>query len=470
MNRILAATCTAVLLVSPQLLRAQTAALTGSVDVDVSTGFLGADLCIEAIPMQGDTASFMLNRGLNVKRVHDGRGMTLPHETAAELQGVGLRYSVALDLSSGAAPTVCVTYSGAFPVYDVAAGDYRPQDGSSVIAFNGRTLRARGEAGWYPAPMDEAGSGSARDLAYQLTVRCPTCTHIYINGSSPACGPEAELRSDVPREPFLLAGDYPLQTVREVHFLGEAVSVDTAELFLNRVGEVQDFYEGFLGVPFGDPIDVVRIIPVRFDRRGQFWGFFADPALGLVGLTIGDFVEILGEQSHPARPAVLGALAHELAHRYFPGMIARRSAYFQLFSEPFANYLDLKATQHFYGEDVYQERVRALARRVIEGPDLPPLPDAEPEDLSTDAYRYGYAPLLLLSLEQSVGEPQMRTLLNALLTVPEAERPDADYALLRRTALGAGIAPAVWRAWEADCVMPAVSQNGCLQEFIDFGR
>lgn len=203
---------------------------------------------------------------------------------------------------------------------------------------------------------------------------------------------------------------------------------------------------------------------MRYDRPGQFWGFFADPALGLVGLTIVEFVEILGENDHPARPAVLAVLAHELAHRYFGGTIS--GPFYQFFSEPFATYLDLKATQHFHGEEVYQERVRALGQRVVEGPDLPSLPVAEPEDLSADAYRYGYAPLLLVTLEQELGEARMRDLLHALLTSPKGERGSADYTFLRRTAELSGVPDSAWHAWEEKCLRPAISDNQCLRDLI----
>lgn len=90
----------------------------------------------------------------------------------------------------------------------------------------------------------------------------------------------------------------------------------------------------------------------------------------------------------------------------------------------------------------------------------------EPEDLSTDEYRYGYAPLLLLTLERKLGDGRMRALLNTLLTALEAERGAADYAFLRRTAELSGIPDSAWHAWEEECLMPTISENKCLVDII----
>lgn len=312
--------------------------------------------------------------------------------------------------------------------------------------------------------MDSAG-GAARDhLTYRIRVRCPACTRLYLNGAPPRPGPEAELASSVPRELVLWIGDYPAAEVDGTAFLGEAVAADTARMFLARVGEIQRFYAEWLGVPYGPGPDVLRITPVARFGRYQFWGFFADPALGLVGrITLGDFVQILGDPQHPGRAPLLGVLAHELAHRYFGGMLGVAGAHGQLFGEPFASYLDLKARRHFLGDDAYAGGIAAMRARALDGPDLPALDTAAPAAVGADRYRYAVAPLLLLALESAVGEGRMRAFLHALLTAPADERAALDYAGMRRIALRSGIPAEAWAEWEARCVRPPLSRNACLQ-------
>jgi hypothetical protein len=450
------------LAVSATPVRAQAPLLTGTIEIGLTAGTLRADVCLADLPVHGDTVRFLLHRGLNLKGLRDEDGAVLSHSTRRELDGVAVAYDAVGVVGSR---ELCLEYVGAFPVYAVEAGDYRASDGSSVIAFNGLTVRARGETRWYPTPTDPASGRTFEALRYRLRVECDDCDHVYLNGADPAAGPSAMLQSDEARELLLFAGDYPFTTVDGVHFLGESVAPDIARRFVALMAEVQDFYAGWLGVDYGEPIDVLRIVPVRFDRPGQFWGFFSDPALGLVGLSIAQFVEILGEPDHPARAPVLGALTHELAHRFFAGGLAAESESFQLFSEPFATYLDLEATRHFHGEEAYVRRVHALAARALEGPPLTPLDRAGPDELAQDRYRYGYAPLVLLALERRVGALRMRALLRELVTAPAARRARADYGFLRAAAGLAGVGAAEWRRWEVECVAPPIGENHCLQDF-----
>jgi hypothetical protein len=243
------------------------------------------------------------------------------------------------------------------------------------------------------------------------------------------------------------------------------VDPDTARIFVEHLQEIQGFYATYLEVPFGTPIDYWRIIPVRHDAPFQLWGFFSEPMIGVTGIALTDFVQILTDAAHPARTALHGFLAHELAHRYFKGRLG--GPYNELFGEPFANYLDLKATRHFHGEEAYRERLQALHSQVFAGPVLPRLDQADPHTLGSDVYRYRYAPLLLFALEREIGEVQMRRVLHELLTAPAAEQANADYAFFRRTATRSGVPEASWQRWENDCMEPPISGNRCLKDLLD---
>jgi hypothetical protein len=443
--------------------------LSGTLEVTVGKGGMAGDMCLAGLPAEGDTLRFVLHRGLNVKRVRDATGAAVPHMVEPEPHGVGLRYAVqgpAPDTAPGAgAPRrVCVEYAGVFPVYDVAAGDYRHTDNMGVVAFNGRTLRALSPARWYPVPY-HAGIGHVQEpVTFDLRVRCASCDWIYVSGLPPRPGPEAAFVSDAPRALGILAGAYPVQEVAGTRFLGEQVAPDSARRFVEHLAEIQRFYEELLEVPFGESPDILRIVPVRPDRPGQLWGFFSDPIIGLVGLPIGEFVRILDDADHPARPLVHGFLAHELAHRYFSGALA--GPFNQLFGEPFANYLDLKVTRRFQGEAAYLGRLRALQGEVLAGPALPPMDEADGHTLADDDYRYRYAPLLLLALEREIGEDRMRRVLHELLTAPEAEQAHADFPFFRRAALRAGVPEPAWHRWEEACMRPPVAHNRCLRELL----
>lgn len=439
----------------------QAAHLTGRVEVDLPRGGITADLCLAGARGAGDTTWFALNPGMNVKRIRNAAGAPLPFVTTYA-DGVP-RFAVHDTSGAGRRAAICVEYTGAFPVYHIHAGDYRTSDNSSVIAFTPSTLRARGETNWYPAPVSPSDGAVNGHLTYAVRVRCTACTRLYLNGAPPREGPEADFVSPVPRELVLWIGEYPAQVVDGTALLGEAVAVDTARMFLARVGEIRRFYEEWLGVPYGPAPDVLRITPVSRFGRFQFWGFFADPALALAGrITIGDFAAILGDSLHPARAPLLGVLAHELAHRYFANMVAPQGPYASLFSEPFASYLDLQARRHFVGDEAYRAGVTTMRNVALEGPDLPALDTASAAVIGSDRYRYGVAPLLLVALEHEVGRERIRGFLRALLTAPE--HIGTGYPAMRRIALRSGIPAAAWERWERRCVRPPLSGNACLRD------
>ncbi len=439
---------------------AQAPHLAGAVDLDLPRGLIAADVCLSNLP-ERDTLHFVLNRGLNIKSVRNAAGVALPLLGDLKLQpgDVGLRYAV--QDTTKASGTICVAYTGAYPVYNIQADSFRSSDNSGVIAFNGRTVRARGETFWYPVLYDPAMDRLHGGVTYGLRVRCPTCAAVYLNGSPPQRGPDAEHRSAEPREALLFAGEFPVAQVGGSVFLGEQIAADTARAFRTEFDRIARFYADFLKVPYGRGAVFIRVRPVRRERYGQLWGFSAWPTFGFAGLSFGDFTQALRDTS-AARAPLLGFLAHEMAHYYFGTVLSSSGAYEQFYSEPFANYLGLKAIRRFIGEDAYRSGLRTHYQNVLAGPELPPLDRADRHALSSDPYRYQYGPLLLFALEREIGEARMRALLHALLTAPD--RAVADYAFLRRKALEVGVPAAVWERFERQCVQ-AGPRAGCLAVF-----
>jgi hypothetical protein len=449
------------------VLQAQTPPhLDGVLEVDVAEGRLHGAFCLGGLAVSGESARFALHRGLNVKHVKSAEGHALPISTEPEPHGNAVFYEVDLrtagaQLASDRAPTVCAEYVGTFPVYDVRQGDYRQLDNTGVVAFNGFSLRALGATRWYPTPVSASTAHPVPDVTFRVAIRCQDCPQIYISGARPQPGPEAVFSSESPLPISIFAGDFLVQEADGFLFLGDELSHADGRLIARELTGIQDFFAGFLDLPYGPNPDIIRFIPVREDRVGQLWGFFSDPLIGLVGLPLAVFATILSDPDDPARRVLHGFLAHELAHRYFPGPLG--GPHRQMFGEPFANYVDLKSTRHFFGEAAYRERLSALRDDVIAGPDMPRLDEADTETLWNDHYRYKYVPMLLFALEREIGEGQMQRVLRELLTSDPVDRAHADYAFFRRAAQRAGVAADVFSHWELDCMRPAVSENRCLR-------
>lgn len=431
--------------------------LTGAVDIDLPRGLLTGDVCVSKLPAQ-DSVHFLLNRGLNIKSIRDAHGRRLRYAGyfGGSIVGEGLQYTVRD--SADSSRTLCISYTGAFPVYDVRAGDFNTYDFKGAIAFNGRTLRAAEQAKWYPVMWDPKADRSHENVTYHLRVRCPACATIYVNGSPPRPGPEAEFRSAEPQGALLFAGDYAARQVGGALYLNSDIAPEAARALSGAVGNIGRFYERFLAVPYGDTIVFLEHQPLERYEGPRSWAFVTWPTVAFAGARISDFVETAAGPPR-LKPWVWGFLAHEMAHFYFT---QGSGPYKQFFGESVAEYLALRATRRFVGDTAYHARLKAYHQEVVKGPAPLPLDRlAERPSAADDRYRYRYGPLLLVALEREVGAQRMGRLLHAILTAPAGEA--REYALLRRAALEAGVPGAVWQRWEARCVRPAPIAS-CLAE------
>lgn len=450
-----------ILMLAPALrCQAQAPHLVGAVDLDLPQGTLTGDVCLSNLPAK-DSVRFLLNRGLNVRSVRDIRGRKLRYGGyfGGVVVGEGLQYTLrdSVDLPR----TLCITYTGAFPVYDVWAGDFNTYDFKGVIAFNGRTLRAAEQAKWYPVVWDPEADRSHENVTYRLRIRCPACATIYVNGSPPRPGPEAEFSSDKPYGTLLFAGDYTARQVGGALYLNSDIGPEAARALSSGVADIKRFYERFLAVPYDDTPVFLEHQPLERYEGRRSWGFVTWPTIAFAGTRIGDFVsETSGGRPPQLKSWVWGFVAHEMAHFYFT---QGSGPYKQFFGESVAEYLSLRATRRFVGDSAYHARLKAYYEEVARSTPVPLSLDrlAEQPSAADDRYRYRYGPLLLVSLEREIGAERMGRLLRGVLAASVSEA--RDYGLLRRVAGAAGVSEAAWRRWEERCVRPTPAAS-CLGE------
>lgn len=439
--------------------------LSGLVDIDLSTGRIAGDVCIGGAPTAGDSVTIVLNAALAIEETSG----TPPVPVGVEMEpgNETVRYTFAgitsRRTSAGTDVTdLCLTYAGRQTVYETEAGEYRDDDGSNIIAFNGNTLRARGAARWYPVPFDSRRGIALEAAAFDLEIRCRLCESIYVNGGDPVEGPSARFQSPQPRELMIVAGRLPV-TVRPLgRIIGETVAPDTADLFLAELSAMQSFLADYVGVPYGPAPDIVRIAPVRRPWRGRVWGFFSDPALTLIGMDPGGFLRGLNGTNPATKRSLTAFLSHELAHRYFGWSFGVESPQRDLFGEPFATYLEMKAVRHFLGEGEYLSSLRRLMGRGTEAEERTPLSRSTPEDYAINDYRYGYAPLMLFALENVIGEVAMSRVLRIMIEAPPEERASADLEFIGRAVLSAGVPENRWRDF-LDVCQTSPQANPCLE-------
>ncbi len=416
---------------------------TGSVRLDIASGRVEGDICVTHLPADS-RGSFALNAGLNVARVTDGDGKDVAFGGWYEpgVDGEARVYTLTEPTAK-----LCVQYVGAFPRYPKhdAIDDFK-----GMMAFNGDSARFTEQSAWLPLAFDPKTRVRSRESRYDMQVDCNGCRFLYLNGSPAIEGAQGRFRSDIARPILLFGGSGPITRTTQVTLLNESLPTAKVDALSNAVQKVAEVYTHYMGVSPAERPTFLRMVTldqVERDRRGNEWGFAAWPTIAMSG-SIGNVADSLlagGERTERR----VQYIAHEMGHYYFGTLNQPQGPYYWFLLESSAEFLSIKALREVSG-DAAADRYVARLQSSIDKQDKP-LPALDSIDASAnlgELYRYVYAPLLLLSLEQQVGEAKMQAFMRGLLAAPSPN----DWAELRSIAMKAGIDAKAWKQWQASCV------------------
>jgi len=416
---------------------------TGSVRVDIASGRVDGDICVTNLPAES-MGSFALNAGLNVARVTDGEGNEVGFDGwyGPGVDGEARVYTLAEPTAK-----VCVHYVGAFPLYPKhdAMGDFK-----GMMAFNGDSVRFTEQSAWLPLAFDPRTRVRSSESRYDLRVDCKGCRFLYLNGTPAIEAAQGRFRSDIARPILLFGGSGPITRTAQVTLLNESLPAAKVDALSNTVQKVADFYARYMGVPSADHPTFLRMVTldqVERDRRGNEWGFATWPTIAMSG-SIGNVADSLLAGGEPAERR-LQYIAHEMGHYYFGTLNQPQGPYYWFLLESSAEFLSIKALRDVSGDAAADRYIARLQSSI--GKQGKPLPALDTIDASAnlgELYRYVYAPLLLLSLEQQVGEATMQAFMRGLLAAPSPK----DWAELQSIAMKAGIDAKAWDEWQANCV------------------
>lgn len=416
---------------------------TGAVTVSLASGGMTGKICL-ADRAEGFREAFSLNAGLNVAKVTDGAGKSIEFDGWYDPGVDGEARVYVLKTPSS---MICIDYVGALPVYP----DHdAPLDFKGVIAFNGDSVRATEQSAWLPLPFDIKNKVRLDSTRYDLSISCADCAFIYVNGSDPVTGASGRFVSDMARPAMLFAGTGPLTRSPNVTIINEKMSTEETAALVDAYRRIETFYGRYLGVKIHDTPAIVRVVAINQaerDRRGSEWGFATWPTIAFSG------------SIHPIATALmkggelgerrLGYLAHEIGHYYFGTVTDPSGPYHWFLVESTAEFLSLKARGALAGAAAEQRRIKTLANDIGDAKaPFKALDQITDSEQIGDDYRYNYGPLLLVALEQRVGERRMAAFMQALLTTSTVR----NWQDLSAVANRAGIAKTDWDAWHHRCV------------------
>lgn len=434
----------------------QTPKLTGNIFINIGNGQITCDFLLSNLPKLDDPA-IALNRGFNIKdlKLNDNSidyniDWGFPGRTAFLSEGIGIIPNIDTIVPTS---NISITYTGAFPTYkenqEIASGD-----GMSVIAIKNSILRASHQTLWYPVLVDRTNNFTITKYEYDINVACKGCESIYLGGTEPLKARKGKFHTTEPNDIMLYAGKYNFTRVKNTYFLNSKLDKVQADILNASLDSIKTFYTQILQTNYTQPTVLAQIFSIGPKTQYEKWAFVVYPCI------VADLnelpIQIDRETKKISNINTFRIYSHELAHNFFGLKVKADNDYWGFFSESFAEYLCLKAIENFFGEEKYSEflNVRYLHEKAL-SKKYTPLPEIK-SDISTN-HLYNYYPILLIGLEQVIGQKRMFQLLAHLVNSTKTTNLNMDT--LKKSALDIGVSIEEWNIFESNYVK---SEN-CLK-------
>lgn len=357
----------------------------------------------------------------------------LMHPRVEDTQGQALRYRRWKDHDTGDArayqlvadslpDTVRIAYQLRMPLWARIRSKWSDWKGN--VAFNDHSLRVTEQTEWYPVLYDSAQQQWQQEVAYEITVVCEDCTGLFLNGSLPVSGSQATFTRDTPVQLMLFVGDFEVVEREGVSFINTGLSDVQQQALVALVEEVGAYYAQNLQIPYGTELAFIQASPTQ---KGRSWGFNSYPAIVTVGNPPHTLQQFFDE-SGTIKPKIKDYLFHEAGHYYFGNYRQPRGPLRWALLEGFNDYIALCATRALLGDSAREfDNSMMYYREQVDGKAMVALADVVAPEQITSLYRYRMIPLMLLAIEQRIGEEAMWAWLRAILATPNSESVDVDF-------------------------------------------
>lgn len=427
----------------------QTPKLTGNVYINLTNGQITCDFTLTNFPKLDDPA-ICVNRGFNIKdlKLNDKSidyniDWGFPGRTAFLSEGIGVIPNIDTILATS---KISISYTGAFPTYktneETASGD-----GMSVIAIKNNILRASHQTLWYPILVDRTNNFTITKYEYDINVVCKDGKSIYLGGTEPLKARKGNFKTTEPNEIMLYAGEYKFRKSKNTFFLNSKLDKVQADILNSSLDSIKTFYTQILQANYSQPTVLAQIFTIGPKTQYEKWAFVVYPCI------VADLNELQRQVNSNTNKisdiTTFRIYSHELAHNFFGLKVKADNDFWGFYSESFAEYLCLKAIEKFYGKEKYIEflKQRYLTENALTKK-YTPLTNIK-SDISTN-HLYNYYPILLIGLEQIIGQQRMFQLLAHLVNNTKTTNLNLDT--LKKSALDIGVTIEEWNNFESNYI------------------
>ena len=410
--------------------------VTGNAKISVQKGTIACDFILSGLPNISNYV-IRLNSGMNIHYFKD-----------LDIGGGALYYDMDTRDSIGSDETKAyylhenrgnparyipkkleVKYLGMYPVIADSASGYMGQDWRGNIAFNGYSIRAEGLQGdWYPELYDMDKKRLYNEVKYHIHVSCEDCTVLFLNGSKPQKGTQADLENDIPCEMSMYCGKFATTENHGIWLLNSHMTKPDERQLFDLAVRYQGYYEKMFGIAYKGSLTFVQTTPVADTTR---WGFSFYSAPTTFNVAAGQWsLQSLfrGDDAQKKKQS----MAHELAHYYFGTLLKPTGVLGRVVEEGFAEYLSLDLTRSLEGESTYRGLLRQKAASLKWFRNYQPFSalTADTGYGDREYYLYYYAPVLFLAIKTEIGDVAM---LKWLKTMIVSKTGDTAYPWLVST-------------------------------------
>lgn len=402
--------------------------LEGKVFVSIQSGTIDADLILKNLP-KTDNYTIWLNSGLNIeyfRDINDQFNFSYNTEYINELSTEALQhYFPSNDNKSRYLPNALkVKYTGKFPVIADTTKASEWGDWKGNIAFNGNTLRASEQSVWYPIIYDKTNEVVIDKYTFNLEIDCADCKTLYLNGADPKKAAKAVFQSQQAVPLMMFLGNYDFTEDKKIFVLNASLDTNKLNTLTTTTNKIINYYEGILNIPYGKPVVYISTTPVS---KKNEWMFVTYPTITVVGIDKYKLDNYFDNQTFEFKQkSNIAFIAHELAHYYIGTLFVPNSELRWFFLEGVTDYLSIKATKEILGNETFKLILNNYTDQLK---DFKPIPLNQIKISSeiNETFRYRYVPLLLLAIENEIGEPKMYEWLKNLIN---SKKDKTDYSFL----------------------------------------
>lgn len=240
----------------------------------------------------------------------------------------------------------------------------------------------------------------------------------------------------------MYAGDFKTQTKGNVILLNTNLKEAEITILSNEIDRIRTFYNEKLGIPYDTKVILPQIFTIGPKDQYSEWGFTVSPT---IVLDYNKFAKKIDLKNQNIDNGFSCLIAHEMAHKYFGGILTVPNNLWQFYTESIAQFLAFKYIEEVKSKEFYQKIVteNILKEELKTFPNFYEIENTA-TDITNASYNYYY--FYLIGFEKEFGVEKTYQLLRKMLE--NSKQNDLGSYFFRNCALEIGIPLEKWTLYD----------------------